>query len=245
MSALAPAWFAEWDWVAIGTLGLALATFALAWTNRQVVAASREQVETALQDLALAREQNETLRETLDSQTAPVLTKVPWGLKRKPTSFIVSTGEGTSFEDASEITVSQGTTPRYGQDEPRVSIEVPFRNVGNGVAFITSVHVMIGGQLFDGTAGAPIVAPGEFDAAMLDVGRESPAFDYGISLEQEGVDFAVVIGYADAGGNPRGAISLDVHRDQPARGRWYVRQLHVGSTPEDALHRPRLSSLPL
>jgi len=232
---------ADWDWVAIGTILLAAATFSLAIYNRKIVVASQEQLETARQDLALAREQNETAREALEAQTAPVLASVPWGLDREVVWYNAATGEPASHRDASHVAVSLGTA----DNEPWVTISVPFRNVGNGVAVIASVQVMIGGRLFDGVPKTPILPPGEMSRAGIDVGRASVAFDHGASLAADGQDFAIVVGYADAAGNSRGAISLDVHRDAPTGDRWHVRQLHIGDTPEDALSHPSLSSLPL
>jgi hypothetical protein len=232
---------ADWDWVAIGTLALAAATFYLALSNRKIVATSQEQLKASQRDLELAREQNETAREALEAQTAPLLANVPWGLERKATRYLPTTGEEMDFKDSSRVTVSQVTH----RDEPRVEISVPFRNVGNGVAIITSVQVMIGGLLFDGVPSVPVLPPSELAIAHVDAGRADPVFDRGLSLGLEGVDFAVIVGYGDAAGNPRGAISLDVHRENPGSDVWRVRQLHMGDTAEAALNHPSLSSLPL
>lgn len=232
---------ADWDWVAIGTILLAAATFSLAVYNRKIVVASQAQLKTARQDLILAREQNETAREALEAQTAPVLASVPWGLDREVVGYEVNTGEPAKHRDASQVTVSLGTA----KNEPWVTISVPFRNVGNGVALITSVQIMIGGQLFDGVPKTPVLPPGELSRAGIDIGRAGVAFDHGASLAVDGQDFAIVIGYSDAAGNARGAISLDIHRTGPTGDHWYVRRLHMGGTPEEALSRPSVSSLPL
>lgn len=232
---------ADWDWVAIGTLALAAATFYLALSNRKIVSTSQKQLEAAQQDLGLAREQNQTAREALEAQTAPLLANIPWGLERKATRYIPDTGEEKNFRDLSHVTVSQVTY----RDEPRVEISVPFRNIGNGVAIVTSVQVMIGGLIFGGVPSTPVLPPSELAIAHVDAGRADPVFNRGLSLALEGVDFAVVVGYSDAAYNPRGAISLDVHRENPGSGVWRVRQLHMGDTPEAALNHPSLSSLPL
>lgn len=231
----------DWDWVAIGTILLAAATFSLAVYNRKIVVASQEQLDTARQDLALAREQNETAHEALEAQTAPVLASVPWGLDREVVMYHAATGEPAGHRDASHVAVSLGTA----NNEPWVTISIPFRNVGNGVALITSVQLMIGGRLFDGVPKTPILPPGELSRAGIECGSGSAAFDHGASLAADGQDFAIVVGYADAAGNARGAISLDVHREMPTGDRWYVRQLHMGGTPDDALSHPLISSLPL
>lgn len=230
-----------WDWVAIGTFLLAAATFGLAIFNRKVVEVSQRQLETAREDLALARQQSETARETLEVQTAPLLASVPWGVERQAVLFLADTGEAKRFEDASKVTVSQGTV----NNDQRVRISVPFRNVGNGVAVITEVKVMIGGRLFDGTPGAPVLPPGEIARAWVDAGRQAEIFEWAISLAVDGCDFAVAVGYADAGGIPRGALSLDIHREGPGSDSWRVRRMHLGENPEDALSRPSLSSPPL
>lgn len=232
---------AAWDWVAIGTILLAIATFSLALFNRRIVVASQRQLETAHEDLALAHEQNKTAREALEAQTAPVLASVPWGIDREIVWYDASTGEPRKHRDASQLTVSLAAT----RNEPRVTISVPFRNVGNGVAIVMSVQLMIGGQLFDGVPGTPILPPGEMSRAGLEMGRDNVAFEHGASLAADGQDFAIVIGYADAAENSRGAISMDVHRSDLGSDFWRVRQLHIAGTPEDALSRPTLSSLPL
>lgn len=232
---------AHWDWVAIGTLLLAVATFTLALYNRRVVVASQRQLETAQQDLTLSREQNQTAREALEAQTTPLLASVPWGLDREVLSYSAKTGEPRDSRDASHVIVSAGAVA----DEQRVTVSVPFRNVGNGVALITSVQIMIGGRLFDGVPKAPLVPPGELSRGGMDVGRDSVAFEHALSLAIDGRDFAIVLGYADAGGTGRGAISLDVHRVSPAGDNWRVRKLNIGPTPDDALSRPTVSSVDL
>lgn len=118
---------ADWDWVAIGTVLLALATFTLALYNRKFVTTSQDQLETARQDLALAREQNRTAREELESQTAPLLASVPWGLEQEAVLFLAETGEPQRFQDASRVIVSHGAVG----NEEHVEISVPFRNVEN------------------------------------------------------------------------------------------------------------------
>jgi hypothetical protein len=228
MIALAPP--AEWDWVALGTLALAVATFTLALYNRSIVKASQEQLETARQDLALAREQNETAQEALAVQTAPFLTNVPRSLEHSPKGV-----------DPSRIGVSYGTVG----NEPRALVSVPFRNVGNGAAIITSVQVMIGGRMFDASPRTPILPPGESAHAGFDASRRDEVFDYGVSLAVDGQDFSLVVGYADAAGSPHAALRLDLHNDRPGYDHWHVRQLHVGETAEAAMSHPHLSSLPL
>jgi hypothetical protein len=232
---------ALWNWVAIGTILLAIATFTLALYNRKTLLLSQDEMSVARSGLEAARRQNEVSTKTLDSQTAPILANVPWGVGREVVWYEAATGEPANFRDAASVAVSAGTAA----NQPWVTISVPFRNVGNGVALITSVHLMIGGSIFDGTPKSPVVPPGESSRAGFEVGRSHPGFDHGVSLAVEGIDFAMVVGYADAGGAQRGAISLDVHRENPQADRWRVRQLHIGPNPDDALSRPTFSSLPL
>jgi hypothetical protein len=231
-----------WNWVAIGTLALALATFVLALYNRKIVAASQEQLRTSQRDLEIAREQTETAREALQAQTAPILANVPWGLKREATRYLEETGEERNFRDASRISVSQGAD---NNNQQVVWIEVPFRNVGNGVAIITSAQVMIGGVVFETSASVPILPPGEIGCVQVDAHEADTIFERALSLAVDGVDFAAIVGFADAGGTPRGAISMDVHREAPNSPTWRVRQLHIGDLPDAALNHPTLSSLPL
>jgi hypothetical protein len=231
----------HWDWVAIGTLMLAAATFSLALYNRKIVTTSQAQLETARQDLALSHEQNRTAREALEAQTAPLLTTMPSSLDREPILFHAASGEPQRFRDASAVDVSYGTAG----NEPHARISIPFRNVGSGVAVIESIQVMIGGKLFNGLANAPILASGEFTRADIDADRRDSVFDYAASLAVEGSDFSIICGYADSAGNSRGALRLDLHCDRPGSDRWRVRQLHLGDTPEAALNDPTLSSLPL
>jgi hypothetical protein len=217
----------DWDWVAVGTFLLALATFYLAITNREIVTTSQRQLETAQEDLALSRGQNETAREALEAQVAPLLANVPLGLDPE--------------RNLAGIRVSHGTVG----NEERAFISVPYRNVGNGVATVTSVQLMIGGHLFPAAPRSPILPAGESSRAEVNAGRADLIFDHALSLAIDGQDFAIVVGYVGAGEKSRGALRLDLHRESPRNDRWRVRQLHHGATPEAALSNPSLSSLPL
>lgn len=104
---------------------------------------------------------------------------------------------------------------------------------------------MIGGRLFDGVPRTPILPQGEITRAGTGADRSDPIFEYAISLAVDGRDFAIVLGYADAAGNSRGAVRLDLHCEVPGRDGWRVRQMHIGATPDAALNQPSLSSLPL
>jgi hypothetical protein len=220
---------------------LALATFLLALYNRKIVAASQKQLATAREDLLHSRRQSQTAREALETQTTPLLANLPRGLDRESVWFHAESGEPARFRDAAAIAVSHGA---IGNEE-RVFISVPYRNVGNGVALVTSAELMIGGRLFPVSPRTPILPAGEASRAEIDAGMADLIFEYGLSLAVDGRDFAIIIGYADAAGKPRGAVRLDIHRDDPNGESWHVRQLHLGESSEAALSHPSLSSVPL
>jgi hypothetical protein len=239
---------ASWDWVALGTLALAVATFALAWQNRRVVSTSQRQLETAQQDLALAREQNVAIKDqaataqaALETQTAPFLTNVPPGLDQEPYVWGGS-GDPVMFRDAA--TVEAATVS--GQHRPEAHISVPFRNVGAGVATLTNVIFLFGGGTpLVGQTVNPVLPSGERTRARFDVDPDSSSgWDEVVGGVSAGT-FSVIVEHADSSGRVRGAVRLDAHRAASGNEKWFIRQVHFADDWEQAREHPRSSSQPL
>jgi hypothetical protein len=106
-------------WVAVGTLGLALATVALAFFTWRLGRRSDEQLEELRRQARLAHEANRIAQWELDAQRAPLLIEVPQHpAEGEPDPCLVEAGDGG------------------------VSVSVRARNVGPGLASIRTVRLM-------------------------------------------------------------------------------------------------------
>jgi hypothetical protein len=210
----------DWDWTAIGTILLALATFALAWQNRTLVRSSRAELVETRQDVAIGREQAETAREALAAQTQPLLSSVPRGI-------ISPTGYTADIEATFD--------PQNGG-----FIKVPFRNIGNGVALIKAVMFWAVDGGSGGVSEDAAVPEDEISYARIELAANNRL---GSDVVVAQTNFSVVMTYADAADRPRGATRLDVYYSD-SRGRWYVRQVHFGDDAESVRTNPRASSGP-
>ncbi len=237
------------DWVAIGTfvtaagtLALALATVYLGRQTRDAVDTARQEAHAVNEGLAVGRDQAKIARLALDAQTAPLLSSVPAGLARDPDST-TAVGEVVSWRDAGRIDASiySVSTQREG------IVSVPFRNIGNGVAVIRTVTVILSGNTgFTGNSESPAVPPGERSRAVLVVPANSPHWGEAEFVLASYKNFSVVVTYADPGGQARGAVRFDIYfRPPPATLPWYVRQVHFADTYENVVRTPSSSSAPV
>jgi hypothetical protein len=123
-------------------------------------------------------------------------------------------------------------------------ISVPFRNIGNAVAVIKTMMFWMsesGGALGStGNAEAVALPPGEITQARIELPSNSR---FGPEVILAKTNFAVVLTYADAADQPRGATRLDVYHSS-GRQLWYVRQIHFGDDDGSVRERPRTSSAP-
>jgi hypothetical protein len=234
---------AAWDWglafdgaVAFGTLALAAATFMLGRRTRESVDATREEVEAA-------QAQARTAQAALDSQTAPLLTGVPPGLGQEVEGRDIHSGEAASWRDQGEIVVQN---VRKG-DAKGVYFSVPFRNVGNGIALVQEIQVILSaGTPYVGVSRNPALPPGEQTRAYLSATRDKSSWTEADQTYTNPSPFCVLIGYGDAAGSSRGALRLDVSpRSRGGVTSWHVRQVHFGDSIETALSAPRVSSFPV
>lgn len=211
----------DWDWTAIGTILLAVATFALAWQNRAIVTSSRDQLAETRKDVEAAQEQTEIARHALAAQTQPLLSNVP-----RDYSFEPEADPGWIVASFWEV--------RGG------SVAVPFRNIGNAVAIVQSVMFWMHDGGAAGNADVVALPPDEITRARLEL---PPTSRWGPEvIDADRGDFSLVLAYADAAGQARGATRLDVYRTE--RKQWYVRQVHFGDDDESVRESPRASSAP-
>jgi hypothetical protein len=219
---------ADWDWTAIGTILLAVATFALAWQNRAIVRSSREELAETRKDVATAQEQVHIARQALAAQTQPLLSSVPGKQSHLPPSTFGEPGD-----------ISADFNEQHGGH-----MAVPFRNVGNAVAVIKTVMFWMsesgGASGSTGNAEAVALPPGEITQARIELPSNSR---FGPEVVLAKSNFSLVLTYADAADQPRGATRLDVHHSS-SRNQWYVRQIHFGDDDESVRERPRTSSAP-
>jgi hypothetical protein len=91
------------------------------------------------------------------------------------------------------------------------------RNVGNATARIGTVTFRVGEHEARGRPDNPVLPRDEITQVRLALvdGDEGYAVAESISLEYK--DFSVTIEYADASGEPRGSVSLEVRNGQYPR----------------------------
>lgn len=224
---------------ALGTVLLAAATGALAWTTSEDVRATwvlaevareevqhagsqvtemKRQVEASQNQVTVSQEQVAVAQHTLQAQIRPVLVDVPLEL---------SIFEPAIFPDRDAIAVSRGAVHVHiGSDE--VLVSVPVRNAGAGLAMIR------GAEMRTATAHPPAalaidrpnLPPGEyarvgFRAAVLD-----PAYGPIVEAMRAG-NFSVVVAYADLAGQQLTHSRFDIYARPMAHTGWEVRQVHL------------------
>ena len=166
------------EWVALATgatavctLVLAVATFALAWQNRQVVKAAEAQAQASRDDLAVAKEQSQTARAGLAAQTRPFLSSVPFDYREEPHFW--QGGNPVAFRDAGAIQFSIRVDRDEGgheTDGKTASIAVPFRNIGPSMAIVRTVAFYFGPhEAVSGYASNPVVPSDETSKARLEL----------------------------------------------------------------------------
>lgn len=235
VAALTLAAIANWDWTAIGTILLALATFALAWQNRSLVRASQDELAEVRKDVTAAQEQAQTARRALAAQTQPLLSAVPRGMPR------YRHDEFRHDEFRREVVGADAADVDATFDPDRGGvITVPFRNIGNAVAVINAVMFWMHDGGSEANAEETALPPGEITRARLELPSTSR---FGDEVVLAKTNLSVVVTYGDAAGEPRGATRLDVYYSD-SRHRWYVRQIHFGDDDESVRERPRASSAP-
>jgi hypothetical protein len=234
---------------AIGTLVLAIATFALARRAGDQSKAAHDQAAASLEQATLADR-------ALRAQTAPLLTDVPYGIPEitgyhpksrtadRKSEWILASAFGPqepAYGDASGITV---LIDENGGRE--VFAAVPFRNIGNGAAIVQSVTFVsetIG--TWPGAPSTPVLAPGQVGRARLEMPPGAPDYDVARALAETTPDFSVIVEYADAAGELRGAVRIDLSRFNDGEGEdWLVRQVHWDKDRDAVQGFPRLSSQP-
>jgi hypothetical protein len=232
-------WAFGWEaLVAIGTFGLALGTAWLAYTTRklsvttaeevkhsgELVKESQRQVAASQEQVEASQRHVEVAREAFAALTEPLLSSVPRGTPSRP----------YSTSDTGDISAEFDT-------ENGGHMSVPFRNVGNAVAVIKSVMFwMDDGSGSTGNAEAVAVPPGEMTQARIELPSNSR---FGPEVILAKSNFSLVLSYADAADQPRGATRLDVYHSS-SRSLWYVRQVHFGDNDESVRQSPRTSSAP-
>ena len=133
--------------------------------------------------------------------------------------------------------------------EEEAQLTVPFRNVGNGTAIVQSVAFALSATaVVAGSSSTPVVPPGQVVKAGLTLGSSRSGFSDVREVIERRANFSVVIVYADAGGQPGGAVRLDVQASRDDDGgpssKWTVRQVHWDDTADGVRSSPRLSTDP-
>jgi hypothetical protein len=242
------AWEFGWEaLVAIGTLGLAGATAVLAWktrglaeetakevehSGRQVeesqrqVQVSQEQARTAQEALRAAHEQTRLAQLSLSAQIRPVLVDVPLDLTQE---------EYVRYADRPEPVTGHRGEVHVADASDGVTISVPFRNAGAGMAIVRGVSLDVG----EAMPTPPVtlvpanVAAGQHGRISFLAGPDHAGLD-GIraALTPEG-GFSVELGYSDLTGENYTIARFDVFYRSEAEPNWGVRQVHWRKPPDD------------
>jgi hypothetical protein len=182
--------------VAAGTLALALVTAFLAWRTSKM-ASKTATLATSTEQLAKLTEQDVALsRVAIEADVRPVLVAVPHGEFVRETNY--------------EVTVPRSSVRRGSPDRATVYaqivdetlfVSVPFRNEGEGIAFISAAVLGMsqGGELM-GEVTTTQVPPQGFSRASFAVLRNEQVFTVE-RLDADGDGFSVTITYSDLAGN--------------------------------------------
>jgi hypothetical protein len=167
----------------------------------------------ALLTVRLARDEMRVARDSLEAETQPIVTDVPRGLFTEEIEW--HNLDGTiSMKRQDRAEVSVGTSG----PEPISSVSVPVRNVGNGPARVGEVtFVSVRGESASGWVGHPVLPSGELTHVGLSAGPNDPGSSVAESIGMAYEDFAVVIDYADASGNPRETVRLHIANGEHPR----------------------------
>jgi hypothetical protein len=246
---------------AVGTLALAGATYCLARGTAREVRAANAQAHASAEQSVASREQSEASQRqaeaaerALTAQTAPLLSDVPFGIpmitgyrlvqesgRQSVLAAFMGRREPT-YGDASEISAY---IDEHGHKD--VNIDVPIRNIAQGVAIIDTVtfRTKTGAEI-SGTSATPVLPSGEITASTTRLPPAAVLYREAASIVANRERFTLLIAYSDAAGTPHAAIRLDVAPETPIGDEkddgWFVEQVHWGSSLAEVRDRPRVSS---
>jgi hypothetical protein len=215
-------------WATLGTaaatLLLAAGTFWLAWSTREDVKGSKRQVAIGLEQVEVSRRQATAAERAIQGQHTPLLIDVPYGTEREPTRFD-HLGQPMSFRDASEVIV------RLAAETASLQIGVPLRNVGTGLARVTSLSLEPGfGVQWNSTIPKPNVPAGERARFALSVHPDQAGYELMRALVERRDGFAVSVTYTDAAGAQATITSATLYADGETR--WRVRTIDTVAADE-------------
>jgi hypothetical protein len=155
-----------------------------------------------------ARQQTQTAREALETQTQPLLSDVPPRRFHEPRALDIQSGQPTSWRDAGAIDI--GNAGR----EPLCFASVPIRNVGTGTARIDMVTFSTQDGDISGSVSSPVIPPTEIGTLSMDRLPDDAGGVIAESIALEFSDFSVLVDYSDASGRHRGSLRLDIANGQ-------------------------------
>jgi hypothetical protein len=232
--AAATAWSFGWEaLVAVGTLLLAIATVLLAASTRRMAGETKEEVSHAARQVQATQEQariaNEALRvandqmriaqQTLGAQIRPVLIDVPPDLSIEEPVFYGGVEDRLAGHHGS---VHAGATANG------VTISLPFRNAGAGLAIIRAVGLRVGAPIPSPPvtimpANVPVGEKGRINFALpLDHPVTRAVQD---ALRAHG-SFSIDVAYTDLAGEQQTISRFDIYYNRQAAWNWQVRQVH-------------------
>ena len=168
--------------------------------------AVREQSEAVKDQAVAAREEVALSRAALEASRRPVLVSVPLGL------YASDTGDSIM-----RIRTDPGAIAFY-QSEDRLTLSVPLRNAGDGLAFVRGIDIVwprpdeVPG-FWIGSASVTVIAPGELTAITNSTALESEELARSAleRLQTIGV-FSIEARYSDIAGAQETITRVDVQR---------------------------------
>lgn len=193
---------------ALGTLVLAGATYALARQTRQLAVSSTQELDLLRQQTEAAQRQSVAAEEALRASVRPFILDVPPGTFREVRRDIFETLFARSRRDppppeTKKVDVSivrheiRAEPENYG--ERAFWLEVPVRNVGNGVAVLEDAQLWLHGQghVLGGTPAAFALPVDGVTTLSFEVTPGGPGWEIAMRAAAAHEDMTAAVTYTD------------------------------------------------
>jgi hypothetical protein len=195
---------------------------------------TEREVQAVVDQAEAARQEVEVSRQAMQASYRPRLVDVPYGRFVRETQSLLP-GSGPISHDDAELRVDSPPP----EDRPsNMTIRVPVRNVGTGLALIHEVrlrwhepgsNVAPDETVYLGLAAPTVLPPSEFTRVSFTFGPEEAQR---VASIHDAAAFAVEVRYRDTSGEVSEMTRLDLATR--AQQRWRVRQVHLYEDGADA-----------
>jgi hypothetical protein len=153
---------------------LALATVGMAMATRKVAKTTLETAQATSASALAAEYQTRLARDALEAGVRPILTDVPAGTPSPFPEVSFDNGPKETAGDASMVVVP-------GEMDAFAYCSIPLRNVGPGVAFVTSLGLRFGEVGWSGKASSTVVAARESTRFTFSIPKDRPELEQGLA----------------------------------------------------------------